>query len=385
MIDRNHTFIFILFPILLGCFVLFGLFFLFHESITGTSMPVYEEGYSTGDDLIEQIREIDSSIYESLYDSGTRKEDIFFLDVQPKHLNDYVWDFTSLLVKCMNLQSALDLSTNIRRNLSELGPSIVIREEKESEAIVICHVFAQGCYTHKITMRSNGFFLPRAQGKGKVAIIIDDLGYDLKIASSFIQMDIPLSFSVLPSATFTDSIVRQVNQKGGELILHLPMEPKKYPSVDPGPGALLLSMTRDELKDVLDRDLGDIPGARGVNNHMGSSFSEDRRCMKVVLEELKERGLYFVDSLTTNRTVGYELAKEMGLPVTKRSVFLDNNLEKKAIRMQMERLFNIARHSGSAVGIGHPHQETLDILNEYHAKMKREIQLVPVSELARLK
>ncbi|MDY6881795.1 MAG: divergent polysaccharide deacetylase family protein [Thermodesulfobacteriota bacterium] len=385
MIDRNHTFIFILFPILLGCFVLFGLFFLFHESITGTSMPVYEEGYSTGDDLIEQIREIDSSIYESLYDSGTRKEDIFFLDVQPKHLNDYVWDFTSLLVKCMNLQSALDLSTNIRRNLSELGPSIVIREEKESEAIVICHVFAQGCYTHKITMRSNGFFLPRAQGKGKVAIIIDDLGYDLKIASSFIQMDIPLSFSVLPSATFTDSIVRQVNQKGGELILHLPMEPKKYPSVDPGPGALLLSMTRDELKDVLDRDLGDIPGARGVNNHMGSSFSEDRRCMKVVLKELKERGLYFVDSLTTNRTVGYELAKEMGLPVTKRSVFLDNNLEKKAIRMQMERLFNIARHSGSAVGIGHPHQETLDILNEYHAKMKREIQLVPVSELARLK
>ncbi|MEE4351947.1 MAG: divergent polysaccharide deacetylase family protein [Desulfatiglans sp.] len=385
MIDRNHTFIFILFPILLGCFVLFGLFFLFHESITGTSMPVYEEGYSTGDDLIEQIREIDSSIYESLYDSGTRKEDIFFLDVQPKHLNDYVWDFTSLLVKCMDLQSALDLSTNIRRNLSELGPSIVIREEKESEAIVICHVFAQGCYTHKITMRSNGFFLPRAQGKGKVAIIIDDLGYDLKIASSFIQMDIPLSFSVLPSATFTDSIVRQVNQKGGELILHLPMEPKKYPSVDPGPGALLLSMTRDELKDVLDRDLGDIPGARGVNNHMGSSFSEDRRCMKVVLKELKERGLYFVDSLTTNRTVGYELAKEMGLPVTKRSVFLDNNLEKKAIRMQMERLFNIARHSGSAVGIGHPHQETLDILNEYHAKMKREIQLVPVSELARLK
>ena len=285
----------------------------------------------------------------------------------------------------MDLQSALDLSTNIRRNLSELGPSIVIREEKESEAIVICHVFAQGCYTHKITMRSNGFFLPRAQGKGKVAIIIDDLGYDLKIASSFIQMDIPLSFSVLPSATFTDSIVRQVNQKGGELILHLPMEPKKYPSVDPGPGALLLSMTRDELKDVLDRDLGDIPGARGVNNHMGSSFSEDRRCMKVVLKELKERGLYFVDSLTTNRTVGYELAKEMGLPVTKRSVFLDNNLEKKAIRMQMERLFNIARHSGSAVGIGHPHQETLDILNEYHAKMKREIQLVPVSELARLK
>ena len=347
-------------------------------------MPVYEEIYSTSDDLSEKIREIDYSIYESFYKSGTRKRDIYFLEVQPRHLNGYVWDFTSLLVKCLDLQSALDLSINIRRNLSALGPRIDIREEKESESSVICHVSAQGCYTHRIILRSNGFSWPGKQGKGKVAIIIDDLGYDLNIASCFIQMDLPLSFSVLPFATYTDSIVRQVNKRGGELILHLPMEPRKYPSVNPGPGALLLSMTKYELKDVLDRDLREIPGARGVNNHMGSSFSQDRKSMSIVLRELKGRGLFFVDSLTTSRTVGYKLAKEIGLPVARRSVFLDNNLEKKAIRIQMERLFNIASYSGSAVGIGHPHRETLDIIKEYYLKMKTEFQFVPVSRIVSL-
>ena len=202
----------------------------------------------------------------------------------------------------------------------------------------------------------------------RIAIIIDDLGYDSDIALSFIQLDLLLSFSVLPSAPFTGLIACEANKEGCEILLHLPMEPKKYPSVNPGPGALLLSMDEEEIRRILDQDLKEIPGARGVNNHMGSSFTEDHDKMLVVLRELKKRNLYFIDSRTSNNTVGF-------------SVFLDNDLGPRAIRMQMERLLNMAKHTGAAIGIGHPYQETLRILKEYCSILKTEYRLVPVSEL----
>ncbi len=215
----------------------------------------------------------------------------------------------------------------------------------------------------------------------KVAIIIDDLGYDPDLAFSFIQLDLPLCFSVLPHAPFTGLVVQEANDEGCEVMLHLPMEPKDYPSVDPGPGALFLSMAEHEIIEILDQDLREVPGARGVNNHMGSSFTENRDKMLVVLKELKKRRLFYVDSLTTSGTVGFDLAREIGLAAARRSVFIDNDLTPKAIRKQMEQLLSIARRSGSAIGIGHPHKETLRVLEEYYSRVKHEFQVVPVSAL----
>ena len=186
---------------------------------------------------------------------------------------------------------------------------------------------------------------------------------------------------MLPSAPFTGIVAREAKRKGREILLHLPMEPKKYPAVKPGPGALLLSMDEEEIRRVLDRDLKEIPEARGVSNHMGSSFTEDRNKMLIVLTELKKRNLYFMDSRTSENTVGFSLAKEIGLLAAKRSVFLDNDPEPKAIRMQIERLLNMAKHSGYAIGIGHPHRGTLTILREYRSILKTEFRLVDVSEL----
>jgi len=207
------------------------------------------------------------------------------------------------------------------------------------------------------------------------------LGYDPDIALSFIQLDLPLSLSVLPSAPFTDLIVRKARENGCELILHLPMEPKNYPSVNPGPGALFLSMGEQEIRQVVDQDLKDIPGARGVSNHMGSSFTENRDKMLIVLKELSNRNLFYIDSRTTSNSIGFKLAQSIGLPAAKRSVFLDNDLVPKAIRIQLERLLSMARHSGFAIGIGHPHKETLEILREYQSGMKAEFNMVHVSEL----
>jgi len=217
----------------------------------------------------------------------------------------------------------------------------------------------------------------------KVAIIIDDLGYDSDLAFSFLNLNLELSLSILPSASFTDIIVREANNKGREIILHQPMEPKDYPSVDPGRGALLLSMNERDILQVLNKNLREITGAKGVNNHMGSSFTENREKMQVILRELKNRGLFYVDSRTTMRTVGFEEAKKIGLPTAERTVFLDNSPDPKAICLQIERLLEIAGDFGSAIGIGHPYNETLETLEKYQNRLKEEVDVVPVSELVR--
>ncbi len=116
---------------------------------------------------------------------------------------------------------------------------------------------------------------------------------------------------------------------------------------------------------------------------MGSSFTENREKMQVILQELKKRGLFYVDSRTTMRTVGFEQAKKIGLPTAERTVFLDNSPDPKAICVQIERLLEIAENFGSAIGIGHPYNETLETLEKYQNKLREEFDVVPVSDLVR--
>ena len=164
-------------------------------------------------------------------------------------------------------------------------------------------------------------------------------------------------------------------------MLHLPMEPKNYPSLNPGPGALLTEMDETDIRRILEAHLSRIEGSRGVNHHMGSRFTERNDKMGIVLRELKKRNLYYIDSRTTKETVALEMAKEMGLPSGRRHVFLDNELSPKRIRFQVERLLGMARRSGTAIGIAHPHKETLKALKEYQHRLGNGVKMVPASEL----
>jgi len=215
----------------------------------------------------------------------------------------------------------------------------------------------------------------------RVAIIIDDLGYDRSLAREFMDLDLPLTLSILPLAPYTRSIAHEAREEGREIMLHLPMEPRRYPRINPGDGVLLISMDRSVILEVLDRDLGEIPFVAGVNNHMGSRFTENEEKMTVVLEELKRRRLYFVDSKTSRRSVAFDLAKQMELRTACRDVFLDNDLSEGALKIQADRLFALARHKGYAIGIGHPHKETLWFLRGLQVSLKKEVEIVPVSSL----
>lgn len=223
--------------------------------------------------------------------------------------------------------------------------------------------------------------IPRVKGLPKVAIIIDDLGYDRRMAKKFLSLDNRLTFAVLPQAPHTRSIAKSIKKKGGELMLHLPMEPTEYPSIDPGPGALLSSMSPDELLEQLRKNLTDVPGIKGVNNHMGSKLTTESNRLYQVFSVLKQEGLFFIDSRSTSDTVGRPSARLFQLRFAERDVFIDHDQAPEVIRQQLRKLIRIAIKNGEAVGIAHPSKTTYQILKDMLPELKKEVQLVPASEV----
>ena len=215
-----------------------------------------------------------------------------------------------------------------------------------------------------------------------VALIVDDLGYDKKIAKKFLALNVNLTFSILPHSPFQNEIARLASSKGIEIMLHLPMEPVEYPDVNPGPGTLMSSMSPDELIGQLEDDLNALPGITGVNNHMGSKLTAESTQMYQIFSILKQRGLFFIDSRTTSDSMGRPSARLLQIPFAERDVFIDHYLKPNFIRKQIKELIRIARSNGAAVGILHPHSTTYQILREELPELQNQVQLVSASKIA---
>jgi polysaccharide deacetylase 2 family uncharacterized protein YibQ len=233
--------------------------------------------------------------------------------------------------------------------------------------------------------------VPRAGGRAaagseaaRVAIVIDDLGNELAPAERIARWQEPVAGAVLPELRWSSESARVLERGGKEVLLHLPMEPEGYPGVRPGPGVILRSQSDAEIVRVLEADLATVPGAAGVNNHMGSAATADLRVMRTVLGVLAGRGLFFVDSRTTDATLGERLAEEASVPTVSRRVFLDDTATEAAVRGQLAELLRRARQERFAVAIGHPYPVTLSVLERELPRLSQEgIRLVPVGELAR--
>jgi len=222
---------------------------------------------------------------------------------------------------------------------------------------------------------------PQSDRLPKVAIIIDDIGYDRGMANKFLSMDTVLTFSILPYSPFQENILKAVRSKGWETMLHLPMEPDEYPRIKPGPGALLTSMTPDELISQLALNIAAVPGVKGVNNHMGSRMTAVSTQMNQVFSILKKKGLFFIDSRTCNRTLCRPSARLMHLPFAERDIFIDHLQTPDFIRRQLKKLIRTAQKNGQAIGIAHPHLETYKILREMLPELQKKVRLVPASTL----
>ncbi len=218
----------------------------------------------------------------------------------------------------------------------------------------------------------------------RVAIILDDIGYDRGIVTKFLSLDLPLTLSMLPKSPFESSILAKAQEHNIEIMLHQPMEPFEYPRINPGPGALLTSMSPDELVQQFIQNLDEMPFISGVNNHMGSKMTASSAQMRQLFTIMKKRNLYFIDSRTTEKTICRDSADILQLPFGERDIFIDHFQDNEFIEKQLYRLVRIAETHGVAIGIAHPYRRTYKILRKIMADMKEKVQFVPVSEVAQI-
>jgi hypothetical protein len=221
-----------------------------------------------------------------------------------------------------------------------------------------------------------------SEDRPRVAIIIDDLGNALAAGRAALALPGPVTYAFLPHRPHTRRLATQAHISGKEVMLHLPMQSQSPASL--GPGALTRDMDRAHGVQTLSDALASVPHAAGVNNHMGSLLTQDPGAMQWVMDTLRERGLYFVDSRTTAQTVAELMAAENTVAVARRNVFLDADPRPGAVRAEFDRLVYLARRDGSAVGIGHPHADTLAVLAEEIPRLPRlGVYLVPASRLTK--
>ena len=221
------------------------------------------------------------------------------------------------------------------------------------------------------------------EGAPKIAIIIDDLGWKLEPAEKLLLIDEPITLAIIPKLGYSTEIANRSIEKGGEVLVHIPMEPHPPAVIAPKDGGVTLSMSDWDIRRTVAEDLDSLPQAVGLNNHMGSKFTESQDKMRLVLGEAKRRKLYFIDSRTSPHSVAYSAAAELGIEAGSRDVFLDHEVgDIDYTKGQIVKLMEIAKEYGSAIGIGHPNASTIDALVEMIPRMKKEgFKLVFASEL----
>ncbi|MFQ6070219.1 MAG: divergent polysaccharide deacetylase family protein [Candidatus Aminicenantales bacterium] len=223
------------------------------------------------------------------------------------------------------------------------------------------------------------------QEKGRAVIIIDDMGYSLESLKKVFSFNKPLTISILPFSPHAKKTAQIAHENGLEVMLHLPLESANNNGNNDVRGIILSRMSEEEVKKRLEENLNQVPYIKGVNNHMGSRITASKTVMMVILEEIKKKNLFFVDSVTTTKSVAHELAQKMGLPSARRDIFLDSIANKDSIKRKLTQLFRLARKKGTAVGICHPFEETLEVLEKYLGLADEyDVELVSVSRIIQL-
>ncbi len=216
---------------------------------------------------------------------------------------------------------------------------------------------------------------------GQVAIVIDDIGYHQRDLD-FLALPGQITYSILPHTPYANEFARLASAEHKEMLLHAPMESLEEKPL--GPGALTRDMDKEHFQQTLINALLSLPGVKGVNNHMGSRLTQQSRPMGWTMEVLKQQGLYFLDSRTTNNSKAQFMANLYGVANLGRDIFLDNVPREKQLRFRFEQLKRRAKRDTFAVAIAHPYPETITFLQKALPELAEQgLQLVPLSELMR--
>ena len=220
----------------------------------------------------------------------------------------------------------------------------------------------------------------------RFALIIDDLGYiQPELVTRLCSLPVAFSVAVLPYQEYSRESADISHRLGKEVMLHLPMEPIGYPGPgrDPGPHAILFNLKEAEVRQRVRQALDEVPHRVGVNNHMGSRITPDRERMGWVLQEIKARKYFFVDSRTEKDTVAYDVAQKLGVPTAERRVFLDDDKTFPEMEKQWQRALALAAKDGSVIIIGHIYPETVEALEKLVPRAKGQVRFVAAGQLVR--
>ena len=219
--------------------------------------------------------------------------------------------------------------------------------------------------------------------KPKIAFVIDDLGYSQRQAELLFSIDHPLTIAILPQLMHSKYFSEEGKVQGFDVILHQPLEPEN-PNVEPGPGLIKTDMSSEQIQEILEQNLATVPGVIGMNNHMGSRATRDKKIIDVLAQKLKEKNLFFLDSLTHPESIAHEVTVSHGIPTTKRDVFLDNEDVYEKVLERIKETAELAKLNGQAIAIGHIRKNTLEAIKESIPKLEAEgFEIVTVRELVK--
>lgn len=225
---------------------------------------------------------------------------------------------------------------------------------------------------------------PGVSTSARLAIIIDDMGSSLSEARSLVAINVPLTFAIIPGLRVDKDVAAYAATNKIETMIHIPMQSKGWPALRLEANGLLVSMDDVELQERVSGFVHRFPGAVGVNNHMGSEFTEQVDKMTVVLQTLKKSNLFFIDSVTSPESAGLRVAQGMGVRSARRNVFLDNEQDRTYIIGQLNQAVRLARKNGSAIAICHPHPATITALAAALPGLAGQgVRLVPASQLVK--
>ncbi|MFC1627854.1 divergent polysaccharide deacetylase family protein [Gemmatimonadota bacterium] len=271
------------------------------------------------------------------------------------------------------------LNLELTRAVQEAGGTVV-RGVELSDARVELDVAWRGRHTHRFVLQRYSGYRSHV---GSIGIVIDDFGRaSQEMLAGYASLGSPWTASVIPGLPNSAGQARYFSARGIAVMLHMPMEPEAGEDWELGEGALYAGTPRDNVAALLESAFNEVPGATGLNNHMGSRATQESAVMRAVMLDLRERGLFFLDSRTTPASVAADEAERAGIPWAARQIFLDPEDEVAVIEEQFQQALDLARRSGSAIMIGHPRENTLAALRRLIPAARQEgFEFVTVDRL----
>ncbi|MDR1397498.1 MAG: divergent polysaccharide deacetylase family protein [Desulfarculales bacterium] len=335
-----------------------------------------QEVYHYEEPAGESWLRLDRAIYEALRGAGVAAgQSESWTDIKEHG------ETARLEIELTPRQSLTEVAERLNKELRPAGAGLSWQKQTGFWHL---EIYLDSQLTHQINLRQTEEnpslpLPPPGPGKPRAAIIVDDVGLNKNALSQLLALDLPLTMSVLPYAPDAPRAARQIKERGFELWLHLPMEP--LGGSNPGPGALYSHAGQEALISLTRQALTKVPGAVGVNNHMGSRFTQNAAALAGPLQVIRENNLLFLDSLTSPRSVAQAEAGRLGIKSGRRDIFLDHQIDEESIERQLRNLVNLARRQGQAIAICHPHSATIKVLRQNQAWLKNEVEMVFASQL----